>query len=49
LPITSGCSLVETEINVRTVFNNLAKLSDQLAAAGRNGHVSPAGEEVVSG
>jgi hypothetical protein len=35
--IMSGCPLVGTEINMRTVFNNLATLSAQLAAAGANG------------
>ena len=35
--IMSGCPLVGTEINMRTVFKGLAALSDQLAAAGTNG------------
>jgi hypothetical protein len=35
--IMSGCPLVGTEINMRTVFRGLAALGDQLAAAGTNG------------
>jgi hypothetical protein len=45
----SGCSLVGTELNMRTVFSNLAIRSDQLTAAGTNGHVSPASYEVMEG
>jgi hypothetical protein len=40
----SGCPLVGTELNMRAVFRGLAALGDQLAAAGTNGHVSPAYE-----
>ena len=39
----SGCPLVGTEINMRTVFKGLAALGDQLAATGTDGYVSPAG------
>ena len=39
--IMSGCPLAGTEVNLRAVVNNLARLGESLAVAGSNGHGGP--------
>jgi glutamate synthase domain-containing protein 2 len=40
--IMSGCPLVGTEVNLRSVVKNLGALSESLSTAGHNGHASTA-------